>query len=202
LHDLLLSAWSSPSGITLQHHGCPVSWIQLESRRRLRRAPHATLNKTGHSALFLLPDYPEVGGRCAYGQEMVASRSMAPIVLVVEDKALIRTYIADTLTRAGYVVLQAPNADEAIRIMEHRSDVSVVFTDVEMPGSIDGLKLAHYVAKRWPPVRLLVTSGHRQLDPPDLPSGARFFCKPVSPAAMTAAIAELLGEAPPEQPVH
>src|SRR4051812_12133785 len=134
--------------MTLQHHGCPVSWIQLESRRRLRRAPHATLNKTGHSALFLLPDYPEVGGRCAYGQEMVASRSMAPIVLVVEDKALIRTYIADTLTRAGYVVLQAANADEAIRVMEHRSDVSVVFPMSECPAPFADWKPPHSWARK------------------------------------------------------
>ena len=160
------------------------------------------LNKTGDSALFLLRDYPTAGGRCVYGREMVASRFMAPIVLVVEDEVLIRTDIADTLTRAGYVVLQAANADEAIRVMEHRSDVSLVFTDIGMPGSIDGLKLAHYVAKKWPPVRLLLTSGHHTLKPTDLPSGARFCSKPVSPAAMTAVIAELLGEAPPQEPLH
>jgi len=78
----------------------------------------------------------------------------------------------------------------------------VNYGSIGMPGSIDGLKLAHYVAKKWPPVRLLLTSGHHTLKPTDLPSGARFCSKPVSPAAMTAVIAELLGEAPPQEPLH
>ena len=69
----------------------------------------------------------------------------------MEDEVLIRTDIADTLTRAGYVVLQAANADEAIRVMEHRSDVSLVFTDIGMPGSIDGLKLAQILRKEITP---------------------------------------------------
>jgi CheY-like chemotaxis protein len=132
---------------------------------------------------------------------MVGVKPAPPVVLVVEDEALVRLDVADTLRAAGYKVLQAANADEAIQILARRDDIRLVFTDVDMPGSMDGIKLAHHIAEKWPPVRLLVTSGHIKVSDVDLPEGARFCAKPCPPWAMTAAIAGLLAEAgSPETP--
>jgi CheY-like chemotaxis protein len=99
-------------------------------------------------------------------------------ILVVEDEALIRLNAVDFLTDEGYVVLQAANADEAIRILETREDVALVFTDVNMPGSMDGLKLVELIHRRWPPVSLIVTSGKNALRDSDLPDSGRFVPKP------------------------
>jgi DNA-binding NtrC family response regulator len=116
-------------------------------------------------------------------------------ILVVEDNALIRADMADQLTAAGYATLEAENADVAISILQRRQDIRVVFTDVDMPGSMDGVKLAHYVADRWPPVKLLVTSGHVNITLDQLPSGAEFCAKPCPPGRMMSIIAGLLAEA-------
>lgn len=99
-------------------------------------------------------------------------------VLVVDDNALIRMGAVDNLVSAGFGVLEAINADEAIAILESRPDIHLVFTDVEMPGSMDGLKLAHYIRGRWPPVKLIVVSGKVNLEEGHLPAEARFFPKP------------------------
>ena len=83
-------------------------------------------------------------------------------VLVVEDEPLIALDISDELTRAGYNVLTAANADEAIVLLEKRSDIATIFTDIDMPGSMNGLKLAAAVRKRWPPVNIIITTGKRR----------------------------------------
>ena len=80
-------------------------------------------------------------------------------VLVVEDEILIRDVIADDLEKAGFTVALAAHADEAIAILEARQDVHLVFTDIDMPGSMDGLKLAAAVRDRWPPVHIIITTG-------------------------------------------
>ena len=77
------------------------------------------------------------------------------VVLVVEDSALIRMGAVDLVLSAGYEALEAQDADEAIRILESRDDIDLVFTDVQMPGTMDGIKLAHYIRDRWPPVSCL-----------------------------------------------
>ena len=81
------------------------------------------------------------------------------VVLVVEDNALIRMNALDLVRSAGFEGVGAASADEAIAILEARSDIRLVFTDVEMPGTIDGVKLAHYIRNRWPPIHLIVASG-------------------------------------------
>jgi CheY-like chemotaxis protein len=86
------------------------------------------------------------------------------VVLVVEDSAIIRMGAVDLVQSAGYEVLEASNADEAIRILESRADIDLVFTDVQMPGTMDGIKLSHYIRNRWPPVKLIVASGKAILD--------------------------------------
>ncbi len=99
-------------------------------------------------------------------------------VLVVEDEVFVRLDIVDQLMDAGYDVVEAANAAEAIAILEKDDTIRLVFTDIDMPGSMDGLALAASVAKRWPPVRIIVTSGHRIVDIVDLPDGSMFFSKP------------------------
>jgi CheY-like chemotaxis protein len=105
-----------------------------------------------------------------------------PAVLIVEDQALVRAGAVDLVEEAGFEAIEAANADEAIRILESRSDIRVVFTDIDMPGSMDGLKLAHAVRNRWPPIKLVVTSGQSLRTDKDLPKGGRFVGKPYGPS--------------------
>jgi CheY-like chemotaxis protein len=113
-------------------------------------------------------------------------------VLVVEDNAIIRMGAVDNLSSAGFEVLEATNADEAISILESRPDIHLVFTDVEMPGSMDGLKLAHYIRGRWPPVKLILVSGMVDVEEGDLPAEARFFPKPYDDRAILKAMNHML----------
>jgi CheY-like chemotaxis protein len=101
------------------------------------------------------------------------------VVLVVEDHPLIRMGALDLVASAGFEALQARDADEAIQILEARADIRLVFTDVEMPGTMDGLKLVHYIRGRWPAVLLLVASGKTIVEESHLPTGARFFPNPI-----------------------
>lgn len=102
----------------------------------------------------------------------------SPAILVVEDDALIRWSAADLVISAGFEAVEAASADEAIQILEARQDIRLVFTDVEMPGTMDGIKLAHYIRRRWPPVQLIIASGRAIVQESDLPEGTRFFHKP------------------------
>jgi len=115
-----------------------------------------------------------------------------PVVLVVEDSTIIRMGAVDLVQSAGYVALEATCADEAIRILETRADIDLVFTDVQMPGTMDGIKLSHYIRSRWPPVKLIVASGKAILEESSLPEGSRFFSKPYSDHAIADAMARLL----------
>jgi len=99
-------------------------------------------------------------------------------ILVVEDEALIQMVSAEMLSDAGFRVLEAQNADEAIAIMESADDVELLFADIRMPGRMDGLELAIFVHAHWPDVRLLVTSGHAILDDSEIPDDGRFVGKP------------------------
>ncbi|MBR0995497.1 response regulator [Bradyrhizobium japonicum] len=114
------------------------------------------------------------------------------IVLVVEDEVLVRMLTVGTVEDAGYEVIEARHADEAVAILEARSDIALVVTDVDMPGSMDGLKLAHAVRNRWPPIKLVVVSGKSNLTEADLPSDTRFFAKPYSVGALVSALSSLL----------
>lgn len=114
-------------------------------------------------------------------------------VLVVEDEALVRMGIVDQLEDAGFEVFEASNATEAIEQLITNDRISVMFTDVDMPGGVDGLKLAASVRDRWPPIRIIVTSGHRKVDTADLPTEARFMPKPYNPDHVVRSIRELVG---------
>ncbi|WP_312366129.1 response regulator [Ensifer sp.] len=113
-------------------------------------------------------------------------------VLVVEDEVLVRMDIAMSLEDEGFTVFEASNADEAIEILNARSDIRLMFTDIDMPGSIDGLKLAEAVRDRWPPIKIIVTSGHRQLSDDRLPVEGRFFSKPYDHARVITTMREML----------
>ncbi|WEK04732.1 MAG: response regulator [Candidatus Devosia phytovorans] len=113
-------------------------------------------------------------------------------VLIVEDEVLVRMALADHLEDVGYHVLEANDADEAIEVLEREDDVRVIFTDIDMPGSMDGLKLAAAVADRWPPIRIIITSGRRMVEITDIPSGSVFFMKPYSHRLIERQIGEML----------
>jgi two-component system, response regulator PdtaR len=122
------------------------------------------------------------------------------VVLVVEDSPLIRMGAVDLVTSAGFQALEASEADEAIRILEARPDIHLVFTDVGMPGTMDGIKLSHYIRNRWPPVKLIVTSGKMTIDESHLPVGAKFFPKPYNESALVEAMRGMLPKAKWQHP--
>lgn len=113
-------------------------------------------------------------------------------VLVVEDEPLVRIAACLIVEEAGFTALEAANADAAIKILESRTDIRLIFTDVDMPGSMDGLKLAHFVRHRWPPIKIIVASGKAILRESELPTGAVFFPKPYSEGNISRAIADAL----------
>ncbi len=116
-----------------------------------------------------------------------------PTVLIVEDEAIIRFAAVSMVEGAGFDVLEAGTADEAMRILESRSDVQVVFTDINMPGSMDGLRLACTVRDRWPLIELIVTSGKIAHPPAELPERGQFLAKPYSGRQVTHALHEARG---------
>jgi DNA-binding NtrC family response regulator len=113
------------------------------------------------------------------------------IVLVVEDEPLLLLEACDVVRDAGFEPVRASNADEAIRILENRSDICILFTDVDMPGSMDGVKLAAAVRGRWPPIELLVVSGYRKVELSELPEHSRFFPKPYDSQEVVDALIEM-----------
>ena len=125
---------------------------------------------------------------------MVLVQSGRPVVLIVEDEFLLRMNAVDMIQSACFEVVEAANADEAIAILENRRDIRVVFTDIQMPGSMDGLKLAQAVRGRWPPIKIVATSGHLNVTQADLPEGGRFVSKPYSVTDITALLRELTAD--------
>jgi CheY-like chemotaxis protein len=119
--------------------------------------------------------------------------SKRPVVLIVEDELLLRMDAVDMVGAAGFEAIEAGTADEAIEILEARPDISVVFTDIQIPGSMDGLKLARAIRGRWPPIKIVATSGRLNVSEIDLPEGGRFVPKPYSPREITGLLRELTG---------
>ena len=116
-------------------------------------------------------------------------------VLVVEDDPLLLADGVDLIEDAGFTAYQAPDADRAIALMEQHPDIRVLFTDIDMPGTMDGLKLAHYVRERWPPVVIIVTSGLQNVALSDMPSDGFYFAKPYSPASVLRTVNEAAASA-------
>jgi CheY-like chemotaxis protein len=127
---------------------------------------------------------------------MVADHSVIPaVVLVVEDEMLLRMRTVDMVEDAGFTSIEAVDADEAVAILESRSDIALLFTDIQMPGSMDGLKLAHAVHERWPPIKIILVSGQLRLANIDIPADSRFFGKPLEASEMIVEMQNIIGHA-------
>ncbi len=116
-----------------------------------------------------------------------------PNVLIVEDEMMLRMRAVDIVEDAGFRPVEAVNADEAISILESRSDISLLFTDIQMPGSMDGLKLAHVVQDRWPSIKIILVSGQVNPSEAEKPVDSRFFGKPLNNRKMIAALQAMVG---------
>src|SRR5882724_8246026 len=114
-------------------------------------------------------------------------------VLVVEDEMVLRMRAVDIIEDAGFTAVEAVSADEALAILESRSDISLLFSDIQMPGSMDGLKLAHAVHDRWPAIKIILVSG--QVTPTDAekPADSRFFGKPLGVEKMISELQAMIG---------
>jgi CheY-like chemotaxis protein len=109
---------------------------------------------------------------------MTNSGNKPDVILVVDDDVLLRMYASGLLEDAGYSVVEAQSASEALEILEDRPDVRLLFTDIQMPPGVDGVELAREVHGRWPNILLLVTSGGLSIADEDLPDHGRFQTKP------------------------
>jgi CheY-like chemotaxis protein len=117
------------------------------------------------------------------------------VVLVVEDEMLLRMCAVDMVLDAGYTPLEALDAAEALAILESRSDVALMCTDIQMPGQMDGMGLAHAVHERWPTIGIIVVSGQLHLPHLDLPPRSRFFSKPLNAGEVIAEMRDMIGYA-------
>jgi CheY-like chemotaxis protein len=120
-------------------------------------------------------------------------------VLVVEDDFLVRLTAVDVLEDAGFRVYEADGADRALRTLEEQRDIGAVFTDIDMPGSMDGLELARRVGRHWPDVRVIVTSGGARAARLELPAGGVFIAKPYSASRIVSRLRAMFDE--PTRPI-
>ena len=121
------------------------------------------------------------------------SEGRRPIVLVTEDEPILRMDAVDMLEAAGFEVVEATDADQAIAILERRPDIRIVFSDIDMPGGMDGLRLAAIIRDRWPPIEIVLTSGNFRPDAASLPHRSVFFPKPYLGEKVVATLQRLAG---------
>lgn len=114
-------------------------------------------------------------------------------ILIVEDEPLVRMHGIDILEEAGFAVIEAGDADEALDILSAGASVQLIFSDVDMPGSMDGLELAWLVHQRWPCIHLLLTSGHHRLEKAQLPIAGLFLPKPWTSESLTDVVRDFAG---------
>jgi CheY-like chemotaxis protein len=118
-----------------------------------------------------------------------------PAILVVDDEAILRFHAADLLEENGYAVVEAPDAEAALKTLEQRPDVQLLFTDIQMPGPIDGMELARLVHERWPHILLVITSGRQQPSKAEIPDDGRFIAKPYRARELLGQVNEMLPRA-------
>jgi len=116
------------------------------------------------------------------------------LVLVVEDEMLLRMRAVDMVEDAGFTPVEAVDADEAVAILASRSDIALLFTDIQMPGTMDGLMLAHAVHARWPKIKIILVSGQLKPAGTDIPTDSRFFGKPLVAREMIAEMQSMIGQ--------
>src|SRR3954470_24833056 len=124
---------------------------------------------------------------------MATSPTDVPNVLIVEDEMVLRMRAVDIVEDAGFHPVEAANADQAIAILESRSDIALLFTDIQMPGSMDGLKLAHAVHARWPAIKIVLVSGQVKPSDAERPTDSLFFGKPLGVEQMIAELQTMVG---------
>jgi two-component system, response regulator PdtaR len=113
------------------------------------------------------------------------------VILTVEDEFFVSEYLKLLLEHAGFAVIATYNADDAIAVLESRTDIHTIITDINMPGSMDGLKLAAAVRDRWPPVKIIIVTGHNPPTAEEMPTGSLFVPKPYNAEGMIAAVRTL-----------
>jgi CheY-like chemotaxis protein len=127
---------------------------------------------------------------------MTLDRSCIPaVILIVEDEMMLRMCTVDMVEDAGYTTVEAVDADGALAILESRSDIALMVTDIQMPGSMNGLELAHAVHARWPSIKIIVVSGRLTQPNIDLPADSRFFGKPLEAGEMIDQMRSMIGHA-------
>jgi CheY-like chemotaxis protein len=120
-----------------------------------------------------------------------SASSQKAVILVVEDEPFLRFLAADALEEKGFAVAEATNAENALRVLENRQDINLVFTDIALPGELDGMDLVRHVQQRWPHIQLVLTSGRPKPTPAEMPKDGRFIAKPYSPQDL---VREISGE--------
>jgi CheY-like chemotaxis protein len=123
----------------------------------------------------------------------VGMRREQKVVLVVDDEALIRMNTVEMVEEAGFLAIEARDAEAAIEILTERDDIAILLTDVTMPGRMDGLKLADFVEQTWPSIRIILASGLRIVRDRELPRASRFLPKPYTSRQISDALRELAG---------
>ena len=119
-----------------------------------------------------------------------------PAVLVVEDEPIIRMDAVAMIEDAGFRTFEAKSADDGITMMEQHPEIGILFTDIDMPGSMDGLGLTHFVHKSWPTTKIIVASGAVETVRTALPDGAQFFSKPYPMQQIVSALLEMANAEP------
>jgi CheY-like chemotaxis protein len=117
-----------------------------------------------------------------------------PTILVVEDDALLRMHAAGLLQDNGFSVVEAKNADDVLKLLETRDDVRLLFTDIQMPGSCDGMDLARKVHALWPRILLVITSGRVRPAQAEIPDDGRFVAKPYQANDLLTEVDDLLSK--------
>ena len=141
------------------------------------------------------PRAPSFTRSFAKAPVMMILHSAVPVfVLVVEDEMLLRMRAVDMVEDAGFTPLEAVDADEAVAILDARSDIALLFTDIQMPGKMDGLMLAHAVHERWPKIKIILVSGQVRPAISDIPPDSRFFGKPLEAREMIAQMQSMIGQ--------
>lgn len=113
-------------------------------------------------------------------------------LLIVEDEMFIRMIAADALEDRGFSIIEAGDAREALEILERSSEIDLIFTEINMPGDLDGLDLAEEVTKRWPHIEIIVTSGGVRLDSAEVPDSGKFLPKPYATDQLVKLVQEQL----------
>jgi two-component system, response regulator PdtaR len=122
----------------------------------------------------------------------MADDTKPSVVLVVEDEAILRAMASSIFSTEGFHVVEAATGDDAAGMLETDPEVHLLFTDVHVPGSLDGLALAWHVMKHWPGIRIIIVSGRVKLQPHEMPPGSRFCSKPYDPRTVLNHAREML----------